>query len=94
MVKAVACAAVEVKKTAKLLEEINDVNARCRMVHVYWQSGAVLVEQALFASAVDRDSLSYAGQAVAHIGNEIGPIIAAVYGRTPIPAGDAPESAV
>ena len=95
VVKAVACAAVEVKKTAKLLEEINDVNARCRMAHVYWQNGAVLVEQALFAEAVDRSSLSHAGQAVAHIANDIGPMITAVYGgRTPIPAGDAPDNAV
>ena len=62
---------------------------------VYWQNGAVLVEQALFAEAVDRGSLSHAGQAVAHIANDIGPMITAVYGgRTPIPAGDAPDSVV
>lgn len=92
VVKAVACAAVEVKKTAKLLEELNEVNARCRMAHVYWHNGAVLVEQALFADAVDRGSLAHAGQSVARIANDLGLMIAAVYGgRTPLEEDTAPE---
>lgn len=89
VVKAVACAAVGVKKSSKLLEEINDVNARCRMARVYWENGAVLVEQTLFADIVDRGSLSHAGQSVARIANDIGPLITVVHGgRTPLP-GDA-----
>ena len=92
VVKAVACAAVEVKKTAKLLDELNEVNARCRMARVYWINGAVLVEQTLFADTVDRGSLAHAGQSVAHIANDLGPMIAAVYGgRTPLEGGTAPE---
>jgi hypothetical protein len=94
VVKAVACAAVEVKKTAKLLDELNDVNARCRMAHVYWSNGAVLVEQALFADAVDRGSLAHAGHAVAHIANDLGPMIAAVFGgHTPLEDDAASEGA-
>lgn len=85
IVKAVACAVLGVKKSWTLLQEINDVNARCRMAHVYWKNDAVLVEQALFADAVDRGALAYAGQAVAYIANDIGPMIAAVYGgHTPV----------
>lgn len=94
VVNAVACAAVEVKKTAKLLEELNEVNARCRMAHVYWTNGAVLVEQTLFADTVSRGSLAHAGQSVAHIANDLGPMIAAVYGgHTPLVGDTAPEAA-
>lgn len=94
VVKAVACAAVEVKGTAKLLEELNEVNARCSMAHVYWSNGAVLVKQTLFADAVDRGSLAHAGQSVAHIANDLGPMIAAVFGgRTPLEGDSASEKA-
>jgi hypothetical protein len=85
VVKAVACAVVGVKKTTKLLAEINDINSRCRMAHVYWNGGVVVVEQAMLADTVDRGALSLAGQSVAHIANDIGPMITAVFGgRTPI----------
>jgi hypothetical protein len=92
VVKAVACAVVEVKKSTKLLEEINDINRRCRTAYVYWDHGTVLVEQALLAEVVDRGSLSHAGQSVAAIANDIGPMIAAVYGgRTPLSGMSTPE---
>ncbi len=89
LVKAVGCAALEVKKSAKLLDEINAINSRCRLAHVYWNNGAVLVEQTLFAEVVDRASLSHAGQSVGHIANDIGQMIATVFGgRTPHAAAD------
>lgn len=92
VVKAVACAVVEVKKSTKLLEEINDINRRCRTAHVYWDHGTVLVEQALLADVVDRGSLSHAGQSVAAIANDIGPMISAVFGgRMPLGDGAEPE---
>ena len=85
LVKAVACAAVGVKKSTKLLAELNELNTRCRTVHVYWRDGSIIVEQAMLAHTVDRRSLSQAGQSVASVANDIGPMIAAVFGgHTPI----------
>lgn len=79
-----ACAAVEVKKTAKLLDELNEANARCRMAHVYWTNGAVF-QQAQLADTADRGSLPHTGQSVAHIANDLCSMIAAVCGgRTPL----------
>lgn len=85
LVKATACAAVAVKKSGKLLTELNELNARCRTTRVYWYSGSVLVEQSMLAHTVDRQSLSQAGQSVAAVANDIGPMIAAVFGgHTPV----------
>lgn len=96
VVKAVACAAIEVKKSAKLLEEINEINTRCRTGHVYWDRGTVVVEQTMLADVVDRASLAHAGQSVAHVANDIGPMISAVFGgRTPLTGQeDPPELAL
>jgi hypothetical protein len=85
LVKAVACAVVDVKKSAKLLAELNELNARCRTAHVYWHNGAILVEQSMLAHTVDRKSLAQAGQSVAVVANDVGPMIATVFGgHTPI----------
>lgn len=85
LVKVVACAALDVKKTAKLLAELNALNTRCRTVHVYWQNGSVIVERAMFAHSVDRRGLAQASGSVATVANDIGPMIAAVFGGcTPI----------
>jgi hypothetical protein len=89
LVKAVACAAVDVKKSGKLLTELNELNTRCRTARVYWHGGSVIVEQSMLAHAVDRLSLAQAGQSVAAVANDIGPMIATVFGgRTPLAALD------
>ena len=85
LVKAVACAVMNVKKSAKLLDEINAINQRCRTAHLYWSNGNVLVEQSMFAETVDRSALFLAGQSVGHIADDVGQMIATVFGgRTPI----------
>lgn len=85
IVKAVACAAVGVKKTSKLLGELNEINMRCRTAHVFWSGGSVIVEQSMLAHAVDRRALAQAGQSVAGVANDIGSMIAAVFGgQTPL----------
>jgi hypothetical protein len=89
VVKALAVAAVRVKKSAALLAEINDVNARTRMAHVFWQDGSVYVEQSLMVETLDRASLSHAGLAVGGIANDVGSMIATVYGGSmPLQAGE------
>ena len=85
VVKAVACAAGEVKKTAKLLNELNEVNARCPCL-LDQRHGAGRADP--FAETVDRRSLAHAGQSVAHLGNDLGPMIAAVCGGRALLEGD------
>ncbi|OMB89903.1 hypothetical protein A5746_21695 [Mycolicibacterium conceptionense] len=85
IVKAIACAAVGVKKSAKLLGELNEINSRCRTSHVYWSGGSVIVEQSMLAHAVDRRALAHAGQSVASVANDIGTMIATMFGgQTPL----------
>jgi len=89
LVKATACAAVEVKRSGRLLTELNELNARCRTARVYWCGGSVMVEQSMLAHTVDRRSLAQAGQSVAAVANDIGPMIATVFGgHTPLEALD------
>jgi YD repeat-containing protein len=80
VVTAVACAAVGVKKSMKLFGELNELNARGRTTRVYWDDGEILVEQTMLANTVDRRALAHAGQSVAAVANDIGPVIAAVFG--------------
>lgn len=85
LVRATACAAVNVKRSGKLLAELNELNARCRTARVYWQGGSVMVEQSMLAHTVDRRSLAQAGQSVAAVADDIGPMIATVFGgHTPL----------
>ncbi|OBK28864.1 hypothetical protein EHH44_10260 [Mycolicibacter terrae] len=91
LVRATACAAVEVKKSGKLLTELNELNARCRTTRVYWYGGSVMVEQSMLAHTVDRRSLAQAGQSVAAVANDIGPMIATVFGgHTPVVTPEEP----
>lgn len=55
------------------------------MAHVFWKDGTVIVEQSLMVETLDRPSLAHAGLAVAAIANDIGPMIASVFGgATPL----------
>jgi hypothetical protein len=67
VVKAVALAVVNVKKSTRLLAKLNDVNAHCWTAHFHWVGGAVIVEQTVLANSLDRRSLTYAGQSVAQV---------------------------
>ena len=85
-VRVVAIAARELKRSAKLLAEVNDVNARTLTAHAYFTGDTVLVEQALLASTVDRAALAQACAAVGSVANDIGSMLAAVFdGETVFP---------
>ncbi len=73
-------AAIGVKRSAKLLVELNDTSARCRTVSVGWHNGAVIVEQPLHVAAVRRTTLRQACEAVGSVADDIGIMIAAVHG--------------
>lgn len=89
LVRVWAHAAFNVKATAAVLREINDINRRSRTAHVYWDSGAVVVEQTLHGDGVDAATLGQAWQAVCAVANDLGPMLTAVHGGcTPFPVED------
>lgn len=88
-VRVFAHAAFGVKRTAKLLAELNEVNARSRWMTVSLQDNVVVVSGALHWTAVNRPALSQYMQAAGHIADDIGAMIAAVHGgSTPFEASE------
>ena len=53
LVRVFAHAVVDVKRSARLLVELNQVNERSRTAHAYWAAGSVIVEQALHVKGVE-----------------------------------------
>lgn len=86
-----AIAARNVPRSAKLLGELNDINLRTRTAWVSRRSnGLVIVEQPVLARTMTRFSLGQALHAVGQTADEIGLMIAAVFGgETPYQPGDA-----
>lgn len=81
-----AHAALDVPRTAKLLREINEVNTSSRLASVMWSGGVVVVRSAVLAASVDREQLHHSLIAVGSLADEIGPLMASVYGgHTPFP---------
>ncbi len=82
-----------VKRSAKLLEEINSVNSRAVFGRAYWLHGTVFVEHTLLATSLDRETLGRACSAVGTIADDVGPMIALVYGGvTALPASEREEA--
>jgi hypothetical protein len=57
MVRVFAIAATGVKRSARLLAEVNEINARGRSAWVTWAHGQVVVSQAMTAVSVTAESL-------------------------------------
>jgi hypothetical protein len=96
MVRVMAKAVLGVRPTAKLLRELNEVNARSRIANAWWDDGDVVVECSLFAESVSEHSLDEACGAVAQVANDIGVGFAAMFdGSTPYPpfASDSEDAA-
>ena len=96
MVRVMAKAVVNVRLTAKMLREINEINAHSRVANVWWNDGDVIVECFLLADAVNAESLGAACSHVAVVANDIGVGFAALYdGSTPYPpiASDSEDAA-
>jgi hypothetical protein len=88
-VRVFAHAAHGVKRTAKLLAEINDINVRARWVTVSLQDGFVVVTGALHWTAINRPALAELMSAASHVADDIGSMIAAVHGgATPFEPSD------
>ncbi|HVT22128.1 MAG TPA: YbjN domain-containing protein [Mycobacteriales bacterium] len=94
MVRVWAIAAMGVPRSAKLLGELNDINVRNRSAWTTWSDGLVVVEQALVAKGLRRSALKQALNAVGHTADDIGPMIATVFGgETPFAATEVAEGA-
>ncbi len=86
VVRVWAIAVIGLRSQGKLLREINDINARARTAHVYFDGGLVYVEQTLHAYGVDEETLGQALAAVAGVANDIGSLMAITFGGdTPYP---------
>lgn len=75
-----ALAVVGVKRSAKLLIELNEINERALTARVYWAEGSVTVEQTMLAPAVDTESLGQACAAVGTLADNLGLLVASSFG--------------
>lgn len=86
-VRVLAQAVMGVKRSAKLLAELNDFNAGARSVTAYWANGCVVVDDALAATSVTPGTLTQLCADVGQAAHDVGPLLAALFdGRTPFPA--------
>ena len=88
MIRTFAIAASGVPRSAKLLTEINAINVHSRSAWVTWAGAQVLVSQVMTPESVTVETLDQACRAVVTIANDIGAMIAAVFGgSTPFAPG-------
>lgn len=85
-VRVVAHAAHDVPRSVKLLVELTELNLLNRWTSISWDHGIVVVDTALHWESVDRSTVERALDAVSAVSDEIGIMIATVYGgATPFP---------
>jgi hypothetical protein len=83
-IRVVARAAEGIRRSAKLLTELNDLNATARSVSTYWFANAVYVDRAVDAGGVNEETLLQACTEVGQAADNIGPLIAGLFdGTTP-----------
>jgi hypothetical protein len=84
-------AANDVPRSAKMLAEINELNRQSRWTKVFWINGCVISEATLHWTLVDAPSLDRVMGATCAVCDDIGPMIAAVFGgETPLQPLPAP----
>lgn len=85
-VRVFAHAAYGLRTSSKLIREVNEINARSAWAKVAFHDGIVMVCTELHWAAVDRLALAQAIGAVGEVADQIGPLLAGVYGgQTPHP---------
>ncbi len=93
MVRVMAQAVGGVKDSAKLLRELNELNAHSRVTNAWWSDGDVVVECSMLAETVDQNSLAAACFFVSRVANDIGVGFAALFdGTTPYPPAEMADS--
>ena len=85
-VRVFAHAAHGLKTSAKLLREVNELNVQSRWARLALHEGTVRVSVELHWSAVDRLALEHSLRAVGQVSDDVGALLATVYGgSTPFP---------
>jgi len=85
-IRVFAHAACDVPGTKKTLQEVTELNACSRWAKISWSDGCVVVDQAIHWLSVDRGSLERALESVTVVSDDIGVMIATIYGgHTPFP---------
>ena len=80
------------KGSLKLLLEINVINERARTARVYWSGGWLVTEQSVPVDAVSVEVLGQACTAVGVLADDIGVLLAAMFGgETPFAAVEVEE---
>jgi hypothetical protein len=79
-VQVFAHAAFGVKRTAKVLAELNDLNARSRWVRLHLADGTVIASGRLHWTGVNRDALRRLMVAAGQVADDVGLMIATVHG--------------
>lgn len=70
----------DVPRSPDLLGELNDFNSRLAYARSFWVDEQVLVESDLVAATLDPEELIAAVTSVRNIANELGPMVAAIFG--------------
>ena len=88
-----AHAALGIKPSLAMWRELNDIQRRCLTSSVMWSSGVVVVTQTISAVGLTRPVLAQALNAVGNVADDIGILLASMFGgSTPYPA-EQPDSA-
>ena len=86
-VRVIAIAATGVRRTAKLLTELNELNAAARSVSTFWSAGSVYVDKAIDAPGVTAETLMGSCAEVGTAADTIGALVAGMFdGATPFEA--------
>lgn len=92
-VEAFAYAVTGLKRTAKLMAEVHDLNSNARWVKVALQGDKVVVSRILHIAGSDQDALLHACRAVGIVAAHIGEVVSVVHGgSTPFQRTDADET--
>jgi len=87
MIRVVACAATGLRATAALLRELNEIQLRALSASVCWHDGNVVVFQTVSPVGLTRSVLAQALDAVSAVADDIGLLLAGMFGgTTPFPA--------
>ncbi|MGB8020565.1 MAG: hypothetical protein WCF04_05010 [Candidatus Nanopelagicales bacterium] len=89
-VEVYAHAAVGLKPSARLLREVGELNARSRWTKLTFADGIVRVSATLHWAAVDRLALAHTLAQVGEVANDVGSLLAVVYGGSTPFSADVP----
>lgn len=70
----------DIKRSPKLLSELNDINAGLAFVRVYWVNHQVVVATELVAETLDAEELGNACNIIGRVADSIGRKLAAEFG--------------